>query len=520
MQEPGVEQTQSAEPGPRFAIYEYSVEGNTVLERAAIERAVYPYLGAGKTFSDIEGARQNLEKTYLDAGYGAVAVEIPEQEVKGGVVRLKVIEGRLEKVRVRGSRYHSLRRIREGLPALKPGAVLHMPEVQEQIAALNRASADRQVTPVLRAGDAPGTVALDLRVKDELPLHAALEYNNRYSANTTHRRAAVTVRYDNLWQREHSLSFSYQTAPENRDEVDALGVTYALRSNGGTDATVFYAVRADSNISNVGGQVSSVVGNGNIYGIRHIVPLSARGTFQHSLSLGIDYKDFKEDTNLLSADTLRTPIRYWPLSVGYNTTSPDEHGTTTIGVLANFSLMAFSEKQVDCNGIALDQFECKRVGAKANYFYLRTDFQRTQSFRSGFGVVGRFGIQVASDPLISNEQYGAGGMTSVRGYLDSERFGDSGWQVSVEGRTPSWRVGEGDKFDTYGLIFYEAARLKLQEPLPEQKTSFELASIGIGMHFMAWQRLNAEWHLGYPLKDGAVTRKGDERLQFRLEYAF
>src|SRR5208282_8782 len=49
--------------------------------------------------------------------------------------------------------------------------------------------------------------------------------------------------------------------------------------------------------------------------------------------------------------------------------------------------------------------------------------------------------QIASEPLISNEQFGAGGVNSVRGYHEGEVFGDDGWRVSLEQQTPPHVVG-------------------------------------------------------------------------------
>ena len=78
-----------------FDIMEIQVEGNSVLTTPAIEEAVYPYLGEKKNIQDVDKARQALEKAYHDAGYLTVFVDIPEQEVKEGIVRLKVTEGKV-----------------------------------------------------------------------------------------------------------------------------------------------------------------------------------------------------------------------------------------------------------------------------------------------------------------------------------------------------------------------------------------------------------------------------------------
>ena len=94
-----------------FNVMEYQVEGNKLLPAIRIEQAVYPYLGENKTIADVEGAQSALAKAYHDAGYLTVLVDIPEQQVAGGVVRLKVTEGKVEKVRVTGSHYYDLGRI-------------------------------------------------------------------------------------------------------------------------------------------------------------------------------------------------------------------------------------------------------------------------------------------------------------------------------------------------------------------------------------------------------------------------
>jgi hemolysin activation/secretion protein len=49
--------------------------------------------------------------------------------------------------------------------------------------------------------------------------------------------------------------------------------------------------------------------------------------------------------------------------------------------------------------------------------------------------------QWASEPLISNEKFGAGGVNSVRGYREGQVFGDTGWHVSLEQQTPPHLAG-------------------------------------------------------------------------------
>ena len=514
------EKTAPVAKQPKFTVSEYQIEGNSVLPVTTIEQAVYPYLGADKTISDVEQARKSLEQVYQKAGYSTVFVDIPEQSVVSGVVRLRVTEGRIAKLSVTGARYYSLGRIRSQISGLAPGTVPYLPQVQGQMTAANRAAADRQITPVFRAGRTPGTVDVELKVKDQPPLHASLELNNRYSSNTSHTRAIGQIRYDNLWQREHSLSLQYQTAPQNTDEVQVAAATYLLRSENTDQLTALYIVHSRSDVAAVGD--ISVIGSGNIYGVRRIVPLPPGKQYFHSLSLGMDVKDFKESVVLLGADGVNTPIRYVPFSLAYSASLPGNTVTSQFSTTLNFSLRNLADKKIDnCGGQQEDQFECKRRGAHSNYFYLKTEYQRTRKLPYDMSWTTKFGGQVASQPLISNEQISAGGTDSVRGYRESERLGDDGWLAGMEWRSPSFA---GDKTprlqELLFLMFAETARLRIKDPLPSQQSRFDLTGAGLGLRFSAWKNLKGELDWARALKDGATTKKDDNRWHFRLEYGF
>ena len=99
-------------------VNEYFVRGNTVLDARAIEEAVYPFLGPQKALSDIEGARDALQKAYQERGYQSVFVELPEQAVADGIVYLQVSETKVGRVRVVGAKHYSPLDIRDNVPAL------------------------------------------------------------------------------------------------------------------------------------------------------------------------------------------------------------------------------------------------------------------------------------------------------------------------------------------------------------------------------------------------------------------
>jgi hemolysin activation/secretion protein len=499
-----------------FDVMEYRVEGNTVLPLGKIEEAVYPHLGEAKSIDDVELARTALEKAYHEAGYLTVLVNIPEQEVDEGFVKLAVVEGSVEKLRVVDAKFNSLAALKERVPEFSEGKIPNFTEVQKQIAAVN-GTQDRRVAPVLRPGKSPGKVEVDLKVQDKLPLHGGLELNNRYSANTTETRLSGSLRYDNLWQKDHSLGLSFQVTPEKLDETKVLSATYLIPRNG--DFLALYGVISRSDISAIGDV--NVIGNGDIVGLRYIHPLPAVDNFTHSMTLGVDYKDFKESTIALGSDSFNTPISYLPFMLGYDATYDDgAGGSTQLNLGLNFSLRGLADGNVEClPDVFLNEFDCKRFGAQPNFAYLRADLKHTQNVYKGWKVYASVGGQLSDQPLISSEQYALGGLDSGRGYLESTALGDSGINVTLELRTPPLQKYLSDKIgDLHGLAFFDAGHVSVKDALASQTDTFNLASVGLGLHLKGWNGFFGEMEFAKALRAAGQVEDGDTRVHFRMGY--
>ncbi len=509
-------------PANRFDVLEFAVEGNSVLPQIEIERAVYPHLGPGKSLESVELARTALEKAYHDAGYLTVLVDIPEQKVSEGIIRLRVVEGRVERLKVAGNRYFARDEIRAEAPSLAPGTVPNFSDAQQDLAALSR-TADRRVTPLLRPGRAPGTVEVELKVDDRLPLRGSVELNNKQSPDTTDRRLEAALRYDNLWQKGHSVGLSFQNSPLNTDQVEVLTGTYSVPLQGGALLSA-YAVNSDSNLATAAS--TTVLGKGTTLGLRYLWPLPVRGSYFHNLAAGVDIKDFDETTNLVGADTSKKPIRYVPFIIQYSGAVSGERVQWLFNLDASWSLRGFSDRTVLCDdGLPRDQFDCKRSGAKPNFAVLRGVIQRSQTFDDGWDLTARLDFQAASQPLVSNEQFAAGGVDSVRGYLDAERTGDDGWRARLELRTPALWPESG--IETRALGFLDWASLRVQKPDPGQESSYAIGSWGAGLRLRDGSGLRLALDLAQALRAGANdadgaprTKKNDTRLHVRVGYEF
>lgn len=509
---------QAAAPSPpsgagaqTFNVYEFLVLGSHVLEQMKVEAAVYPFLGPDKTIKDVDQARAALVAAYREAGYGTVLVDIPQQAVDSGVVRLKVTEGYIDRVRISGARYYSEGRILAELPAIKPGTVPRFPALQAQLARLAREAPDRQVTPFLVPGSQPGTVSVDLKVKDRAPVHASLQVDNRYTSDTAHIRLTGTVSYNDLFQDYQTLSLQYQTAPADSNQVKLWVATYqglVPDSDWGWSA---YGIRSDSNVAAIG--TLAVIGNGKIIGGRLTRSLLSAPGRLANLTFGVDYKDFGQDIEQASTPASETPIHYilWSAQLSGARVGPKLGLSGAVGV--NFGARGLGSNDAE--------FEYKRYEATGSYAYLHGNGNVDWRVWHGFGLAGKLSFQYSEQPLINNEQFSLGGMDSVRGYLESEELADSGVAGSLELHSPQW-VLRRSRLD--GYLFYDRGIGMIQDPLISEIAAglvrADLESYGVGFHETLAPGFNADILWAIPMLTAGRTRRRDGRVDFSVLYGY
>lgn len=500
-------------PVPRFDIYQYVVEGNSTLADPAIEAAVATHMGERRTLQDVEAARAALEKAYRDAGFLTVVVSIPEQDVSTGEVVLRVVEGTVERVRVRGAGYTLPSAVRAGVTELAEGTVPNFNTVQAQLAGVNR-RADTRVTPVLRAGRLPGTVEVQLDVDDQLPLHGSIELNNRQTPNTTQTRLSANVRYDNLFQRGHGIGMTLQVAPQRPGDAKVAALNYMLPGHSDRDAYALYLVHSRSAFATLANAPGlGLIGNSDTMGFRYNRPIDSGGDWIQRLSAGADYKSIEQTITVANAGSIDTPVRYVPLVVNYTASvgGDEASGTIDLSLAAGLrGLLGNSDKS----------FQARRAGASAQFVTMRLGAQHVRML-GRWSLSARVDSQLATGPLVPTEQMVAGGAESVRGYLEGERSGDLGLRVSLEARTPAYSpLGPSSPWRLNGLVFLDAARLKTLQPQAPQVGLHSLAGTGLGLRLVAPGGATVEMDAARALVRGDSTGSGETRLHLRAIWAY
>jgi hemolysin activation/secretion protein len=516
--------------GPRFDIFEFVVEGDHLLGVAAIERAVYAFLGPDKGVADAEGARKALEKAYQDAGYLSVAVQLPPQQVQGGEVRLQVLPARVAQLRVTGAEWFLPSDVRAAVPSLHPGEVPNFTSMQAELGALAAQTADRQITPILAVGEQPGTLAVELKVQDQLPVHGSIEGNSKQSLNTEPGRVEASLSFDNLWQARHSIGLNWFYSPKRPNEANIWTLSYQLPTErwlgDAGDRLYLIATHSDSDTPTpLGG---ATVSRGDTLRLRWRDPLEGRPGLDHALSWGLTWRDLRDANRDVAGISIQSPrLRYASLQLGYELTLAGMAGRSTrLGADFTIGLPGTARRTVDCFGRPVEQFACKRSGAEPRFHHLQVNASHSEPL-GRWRLDLRLQGQLSLAPLVPAEQVVYGGADSVRGYYEGEQSGDRGVALRSELGLPSVWPLLGGNLGLFG--FAEAAWLTRLEPLPGELGSTRMGSAGFGLRLGTPQGLQAALDFAHLLAETASadgtpisgSRSGRQnRWSFALRQSF
>ena len=495
-----------APAGPLVDVMEYVVQGNTVLPPVAVERAVQPYLGPGRTFKDLEAARAALEQAYQDAGYLSVVVSLPNQRVDQGEVVLDVTEASVEKLRVTGARYNLPSKVREGVPSVAEGRVPYFPQMQDELTRTQTGSMD--ITPLLSAGTEPDKLQVELKVDDRNPLSGSIELNSRQSHNTERGRIQALAAYSNLFQLGHRLAASWQYAPTQPSDANTLSLIYDVPLSP-KDELGFAVTSSSSDTPTTAAVGGATLTRGRFYTLSWQRDLPTyHWPVNHSVRLALDFKDNDDRTRTGSGlVTRKPPLQYTTLGLAYElNVFGGENESTTLRTSLSGSSRALSGREVDCEGVRIDQFECKRSRSKPDFLVWKLGADHRRPLWARWQLHASAEAQIASGSLASGEQYSLGGIDTIRGYYDYEQAGDQGWSARIEGVSPPlWREGS---WQATSLVFVDRGFLMLRNALAGQVDRVHLGSWGLGLRVDNGQGLQAALDVAMPVFE--TTRPDDD----------
>lgn len=508
----GAQTVAPAPTGPSFAIDRFQVDGNTLLPDAQVQALVAQHAGPARRFGDVRRAVQALQDAYRARGWSAVVVQLPEQELDGGVVRMRVVEPRIGRVTLRGNDRFSDDNIRASLPGLREGAIPNLGAISASLKVANTSPA-KQTTLELQGGATEDTVDATVRVVEDKPWRVGLTADTTGTDATGRTRVGFLVQHANLWNRDHVASLQYTTSLEKPSQVSVFGAGYHLPLYALGDSMDFFA--SHSNVDS--GQVSAgilnllVSGQGSTAGVRYNRALPNWGGLASTLVIGADWRAYRSDVDLAGTQ-LGNDITVHPLSLTYS-------GQLALDTAAlGFQLTGVQNIPGGSKGRDAD-FARERAGADASYRLLRFAASYSQSVAGGWLLRVQANGQASGEPLVSGEQFGAGGATSVRGFAEREVAGDSGAFAGAELETPNW-CPQDAAVQCRAVAFIDAARVSRQRPQPGEARHTSISSAGIGLRLAVSRNASLQADLGRVIDGGGVRTGGDHRLHVGLALSY
>lgn len=506
--------TAAAEDIPRFEVTRYQVEGNTIIPPRQVDAILAPFTGKDKDFGDVQQALEALEDVYRYRGFHAVRVLLPEQELQGGAVILKVVEARVGKVVIEGNSHYDAANIRSAVPRLKEGAFPDIDRISEQIRVANESPA-RKMQMLLEEGDAEDRVNAVIKVTDERPWKIGSYVEDTGTKDTGTLRLGFLAQHANLFNSDHLLTLQYTTSPDHLEQMNIYSLGYRIPFYAWGDSLDLYAGRsdADSGTINSGILDLAVSGRGTFGGFRYNMNLPRIGAYEHKIIAGFDYRVF-ENNILLSGIQLGSDTETHTALLGY------AGGFSGLAGEAGFWLHLSQNIPGSGNG-SRTSFRLVRTGATSDFTIFRAGVNAIALLPADWQMRFTANSQFTNVPLIPGEQFGMGGQGSVRGFGEREYSDDIGVVGSAELYTPNLiPFAQSWQGQLRALTFYDAGYLARNQHQPGEERDRHIAGAGLGVRLSLGRYLTAGTDYAIITAPEAGHLRYGGRWHFRVQLAF
>ena len=502
--------------GATVEINQINFEGNTVFETAELENLVSGYLHRPISASDLESIRLKVSQYYVDHGYVNSGAQLVSQSVADGVLRLKIVEGRLVEVRQSGQGRLREEYISDRL-ILGSGEPLNANQLQDSYRTLLLDPLIQQLNSRLLPGVHPGEAVLDVQVTRNRPyqLYAgADDYSTPAVGGYTGRMGGWV---DNLLTLGERIDAQYIVNGGGMGYNTGISIPITARN---TRLSFRYSQNNTSLVEapfNNLGITTQIVGFDG--GISHPV----YQTFTDNLTLGLNFV-VRQSRTMLQNDCAG--------GASFTGIIGDNNCNSQVTVLRmsqrashrgeSNSLVFNSTFNAGLN--ALGATTTQAGGQSGQFFsWLGQSLFSQRILENGTLLVLRGNIQLADSPLLPLERYSLGGVYTVRGYRENSYIRDNGFNTNVEIKYPLYGGDTNEKNSLYLVPFldYGGSWYTASSTSPLSTAANYLFSSGIGFN---WQYKNVTtdfyWAHAFTPVIPAPTNHSiqDDGIHFRINF--
>ena len=461
--------------------------------RAALPALTAPYAGKNRSYEDLVNATVAVTRfLQRDLGFYLGYAFLPEQDPQDGIVRIAVLEGRLDQVSLQWPENMPLKRevVEAYLSRLKPGEILHVRDVERVVFLVNDL---RGLTArfEVKAGRMPGTASLVVTVQPEARLATRVDVDTLGSRYSGVGRISVLGTIASPTGRGDGLVLNALTTTTRGLKFALAGYTLPVGADGlklgASVSFVQYQLDETELPLDLHGDATSLT----TYALYPVVRSRNLNLFALASFNAKRYED-KQGATGLSA---RKKVNDLQLSV-----SGDARDDMLSGGVNTFELSLTHGKVTLGNRAANDN--------PPNFTLARLNVTRLQNLVDGrLLLYAALRSQVAADNLDNVAQFQLGGADRVRAFAPGEGTGDEGVAVTAELRfLPPERWFGRIAREMVFSAFIDAGRVRFRHrpsPIVTSRNAASLAGCGVGA---IWDRPNdfaLRAYLAWPLEGEA-----------------
>jgi hemolysin activation/secretion protein len=485
----------------RFLVTKIKVKGNTVLEKE-IQQEIAPLENRELTFEDLICLRSQITQLYITNGYITSGAFLPNnQDLSSGIVQIQVVEGKLEDIEITG-----LRRLEPGYvrSRLKLGATqpLNQQHLDRALKLLQLDPLIARVNAELTAGSTPGQSILIVNLTEAPAFHAGISTDNYRSPSIGSYQGNIFLSHDNVFGFGERLSAAYSLT-EGLD-IGEFNYTVPWNALNGT-FTLSYS-NSNSDIVEEDFRDFDISSKTENFSVSLRQPVLREPDSEFALGLALDLR------------RSQTFLQGEPFSFSLGT----ENGEAKVSVIRFFQdwvdrtpKRVLAIRSQFSFGIGAFDATINNTGTDGRFFSWLGQFQWVQQLSPRALLVTRLDTQLTPDSLLPIEQFGIGGIGSVRGYRQNQMVTDNGVFGSLEVRLPL----TSDPSVLQLIPFVEAGTgwNNSEAPDPDPST---LVSLGLGLRWLITSGLDLRLDYGIALTD--VGDRGDSLQEngfyFSLRY--
>ena len=485
---------QEAFPGnatQTITIKRFEVVGSTVFSPERLAKLLAPFTQKPISVAELFQARSAVTQLYVENGYITSGAYLPPQNLSVGVVKIQVVEGRLEEIQVTGVRRLKPSYVRSRI-AVGASQPLNQKRILESLQLLQLNPLIQNLSAELSAGSRPGANVLELQVTEAKSFNTQTVLDNGRVPSVGSFRRRLQLNEANLLGQGDGLSLGYT----NTDGSNALDASYLLPLNPRNGTLSLSYGTASSDIIERSFDELDIESASRYYELTLRLPLVQ--TPRQEFALGLTAS--RRESNISSLlDTF---------GVAPSELSPgaDEEGRTRISAVQFFqewtsrnSREVIAARSQFSLGIGALDATINSDPPDSRFFAWQGQAQWVRLLAPDTLLLIRSNVQLADRALVPIEQFSLGGLESVRGYRQDLLLSDNGAFGSAEVRLPILRVSQLDTvlqltpFVDVGTTWNSSGR-----SAPNPNT---LASVGLGLRLSQSDRFTARLDWGIPLID-------------------